>query len=65
MLETGEEYLVIYDDKGYKPVKKQGIVIEKNDILFVMRTERGEETLNFSNVIRAIKVERGNNGIKF
>lgn len=65
MLETGKEYLVIYDDKGYKPVKKQGIVIEKNDILFVMRTERGEETLNFSNVIRAIKVECGNNGIKF
>ena len=58
-MEIGKEYLIIYDDKGFHPVKKQGIIkcFHSNLIEF----ENGE-ILNSNFVIRAEKVEGGKYG---
>lgn len=58
-MECGKEYLIIYDDKGYKPVKKQGIIKSFHGNL--IEFESGE-ILNSNFVIRAKQVDGGNCG---
>ena len=50
-MEIGEEYLIIYDDKNYKPIKKQGRITEIEHNLF--RLDGNTEWLNMNNIIRA------------
>ncbi len=58
-MEIGKEYLIIYDDKGFHPVKKQGIIKNFHNNLFEF--EDGE-ILNSNFVIRAEKIEGGKYG---
>ena len=58
-MERGKEYLIIYDDKGYKPVRKQGII--KNFHNNLIEFESGE-ILNSNFIIRAEKIEGGKCG---
>ena len=53
-MERGKEYLIIYDDKGFKPVRKQGIIKSFHNNL--IEFESGE-ILNSNFIIRAEKIE--------
>ena len=59
ILEVGIEYLIIYNDGGFKPVKKVGVVTKINNVLFTLASG---EVLNKERIIRAKPVERGKNG---
>lgn len=52
-----QKYNIIYDDKGFKPVRKIGIVVWKEGNLFRLDTD--SELLNTNYVIRADPVESG------
>lgn len=58
-MESGKKYLIIYDDKGNKPVKKIGVV---ESIVGNLLTLEGGEVLNTFFIIRASLVEGGNFG---
>jgi len=62
MFEVGSEYSFIYDDKGYKVVKKQGILLAKEGNILKLMTDKGEELINTNNIVRGNKVESGTNG---
>lgn len=49
-MEIGKKYLIIYDDRGYHPVKKIGIVQSIDNNLITL--DNGE-ILNCSLIIRA------------
>ncbi len=59
IVEIGKKYLIIYDDKGNKPVKKIGVL--KNISGNLLSFESGE-VLNTLNIIRAEIVEGGYSG---
>jgi len=56
-MEMGQNYIIIYDDKGFKPVRKIGKVVWKEGNLFRLNTD--SELLNTNYVIRADPVESG------
>ena len=58
----GDRYLIIYDDKGIRLMKKEGIFLGKDGNLIKFKTDKGEEFLNSLNIIRGIKMEGGSNG---
>lgn len=62
IFEIGKSYRMIYDDKGYKPIKKEFVVLAiKNNLLKVKIKDTGEnEILNVFNLVRAGELE--NNG---
>jgi hypothetical protein len=49
-MEIGKKYLIIYDDKNYKPTKKIGIITAKENNLITLDNR---EILNINNIIRA------------
>lgn len=55
-METGKKYLIIYDDKGFKPVQKTGVLIWLEPPLFKLDSHP-DETLNLNNIIRAQEVK--------
>jgi len=55
IVEIGKLYLIIYDDKGFHPVKKIGIV---KDIKQNLITLDNGEVLNSHNIIRAQIIKR-------
>ncbi len=54
IIELGERYRIIYDDKGFKAVVKEGIIVKKENNLIELDNE---EILNMHQIIRAIKVK--------
>jgi hypothetical protein len=56
-MEMNKKYIIIYDDKGFKPVRKIGIIVWKEGNLFRLDTDA--ELLNTNYVIRADPVESG------
>jgi hypothetical protein len=59
IFEIGKRYVIIYDDKGYKPVKKEVTVISKEGNLLQVDTRFGREIINTHNIIRAGELENG------
>ena len=55
IIQIGKSYQIIYDDKGYKPVKKIGKVISKENSL--LKLESGE-VLNSNYILRATEVDQ-------
>lgn len=55
IVEVGKKYLIIYDDKGFKPVKKIGTIVWLESPLFRLDS-KPHETLNLNNIIRAEEV---------
>ncbi len=58
-MECGKEYLLIYDDKGRKVVRKQGIIKSFHGNL--LEFESGE-ILNTNYIVRAMKLDGGKSG---
>lgn len=56
-MEIGDKYIIIYDDKGFKPVRKIGTIVWKEGNLFKLDTD--SELLNTNYIIRADPVESG------
>jgi len=54
IIELNKKYLIIYDDKGREVVKKQGIIISKENNL--IKLDNGE-ILNMNQIIRAREIE--------
>jgi hypothetical protein len=53
---VGKKYLIIYDDKGNSPKKKEGVVVKVQGVLFTLNGfydgKEFTETLNMNNIIR-------------
>jgi hypothetical protein len=58
-MECGKRYLIIYDDKGFKPVKKEGIIKRIDGNLIELE---GGQILNQNYIIRAQLLDGGNCG---
>lgn len=56
ILIIGKNYKIVYDDKGFKPVIKKGIIVKKEDALIEL--ESGE-ILNAQYIVRAEEIGRG------
>lgn len=58
-MEIGKKYLIIYDDKGFKPMKKTGKIVSIDGKLIELDSG---EFLNKDYIIRAQILEGGSNG---
>jgi len=59
VIEIDKRYRIIYDDKGYKPKQKVGLVVSKEGNLIGLDTGSGVEILNTLNIIRAEGILEG------
>lgn len=57
VLKIGRKYMIIYDDKGIKPLKKVGTITQKEGLMFTLEGEynghKFKDHLNALNIIRA------------
>lgn len=56
-MDVGRKYMVIYDDHGFKPLKKIGVVEWIKGNLFKLDSD--EEELNLNNIVRAVPLDSG------
>lgn len=57
IITAGKRYRIIYNDGGFKPMKKEGLIIKRDGILVLMETFYGKEILNLNNLIRGEEMQ--------
>jgi len=59
IFEIDKKYMIVYDDKGFKPIRKDVYVIAKDNNLIKVKSSYGLEILNSFNIVRAEEMRNG------